>query len=614
VIGKVLKKYRVLEEVGQGGMAVVYRGIDEVLDREVAIKVLHPHLSSLPESKLRLQREAHAVAKLHHENILEIFDCSDKDEGESFLVTEFIRGQTLRSFLEKHKIALPEIAAMIVAEIAQALRHAHEHGIIHRDIKPENVMIRDDGVLKLMDFGIAQIIDKERLTQTGQLLGSPAYMAPEHVEGKTIDERTDLFAVGIVLYQLATAELPFKGKNAHEILKKIAECRFLDARVVNPGVGERLGRIIARTLARDPSARYQRAAALVDDLEAYLAEVSLSDYRRELGRYFGGPQAYVADLRPRLIATLMQRGRDAKAKGEGAVALELWNRVLTIDPDNKEVLGELDGIERKRRRLRVVLGSVALVGVTLGVVGGVKLLRRPNTTAQGPAIMVVTEAGAGAGGVKQPALGGGVTVPPVPLSMADAAVATAALPDVGVKVVVRPAGPVDAGVMHVAVVPPRPRIDASVRVAPTRQLTVTCFPKVFDVYIDGHKAGEAQAGQTTLTVDDEAHVVIARNSACCFDSTYELAPGTDAVTAHLSTMDWKPATLAITGPAGATIMVDGSSPQLLDATGHAVITVKIAESDQDRQKSVNLTLMPLKGPPTERTVTAIGGEQTVVTF
>src|SRR4051812_4484059 len=187
--GRTLSRYKLLEEVGQGGMAVVYKGLDTTLNREVAVKVLHPHLADQPESRARLQREAHAVAKLRHENILEIFDYSGPDSPESYIVTEFIHGTTLKSFMTGHPsaIAFPEVAEMIVSEVAAALEHAHSLGVIHRDVKPENVMIRSDGRIKLMDFGIAQIVDKERMTVTGQLLGSPAYMAPEHVEGKPID-------------------------------------------------------------------------------------------------------------------------------------------------------------------------------------------------------------------------------------------------------------------------------------------------------------------------------------------------------------------------------------------------------------------------------------------
>src|SRR6516165_10358839 len=249
-------RYRLIEEVGQGGMAIVYRAQDETLKRQVAIKVLHQHLAAEPESKARLEREAQAVAKLRHENILEIFDYSGAGSTSSYIVTEFIDGQTLKQFLGARAIGFPEIAALIAVEVCGALGHAHSVGILHRDVKPENVMIRKDGLVKLMDFGIAQVLDLERMTVTGQLLGSPAYMAPEIVEGKPLDFRTDVFSVGIMLYLLATGSLPFAGKNPHEVLRRISEGKFPDPRSLNRRVSDGLARIIAHALARRPDDRY----------------------------------------------------------------------------------------------------------------------------------------------------------------------------------------------------------------------------------------------------------------------------------------------------------------------------------------------------------------------
>ena len=240
-VGQVLDKYELLERVGQGGMAVVYRGIDRSLKRVVAIKILHKHLSDYQEARDRFEREAQAVAKLRHENILEIFDYSGAQDAEaagaSYIVTEFIDGQTLKQVTTDRPIQFPEIGAMVVLQVCRALAHAHHVGILHRDVKPENIMVRADGVVQLMDFGISHMVHLERLTVPGQLLGSPAYMAPEHVEGRPLDYRTDVFAAGIVLYQLTTGKLPFEGKNPHEVLKRIAECRFVDPRQVNPRSG-----------------------------------------------------------------------------------------------------------------------------------------------------------------------------------------------------------------------------------------------------------------------------------------------------------------------------------------------------------------------------------------
>ena len=243
-------RYRIIEEVGQGGMAVVYRARDEKLSREVAVKVLHAHLLAEPESKARLQREARAVAKLNHDGILQVFDYSGEGDASSYIVTEFIDGQTLKQFLANRKLPVPELAALIVIAMGEALCHAHSLGILHRDVKPENVMVRKDGALKLMDFGVAQVVDLERMTVTGQILGSPAYMAPEVLDGRTLDFRSDVFSVGVMLYQMVTGVLPFTGKNPHEVLRRVSEGRFADPRTVNRLVSDQLARVIARALAR----------------------------------------------------------------------------------------------------------------------------------------------------------------------------------------------------------------------------------------------------------------------------------------------------------------------------------------------------------------------------
>src|SRR5687767_4448151 len=329
-------------------MAVVYRGVDRQLKRVVAIKVLHKHLADHQEARDRFEREAHAVAKLRHENILEIFDYSGGSSSESYIVTEFIEGATLKQFITDHPPQFAEIGAMIVLQIGRALAHAHAAGVLHRDVKPENVMIRSDGVVKLTDFGISQMLDVQRLTVTGQLLGSPAYMSPEHVEGKPLDFRTDVFACGIVLYQLATGRLPFEGKNPHEILKRIADCKFGDPRQANPRVGNELGKIILKAMAREPRDRYRDVGELVAALDGYLAGSGLGPIAPELARYFLSPAPYEMALKARLVDHLVRKGKELMPVSRPQ-ALEAFDRVLTIDPTNATVLAVLERLGDRRR-------------------------------------------------------------------------------------------------------------------------------------------------------------------------------------------------------------------------------------------------------------------------
>jgi serine/threonine-protein kinase len=374
--GQKLDKYDMLEEVGHGGMAVVYRGRDTILDREVAVKVLHAHLADREESRRRLEREAKTVAKLHHDNIVEIFDSSDPARArDSYIVCEFIHGVTLRDWLDDRWVARPALAAMIAHRLCLPLEHAHSLGIVHRDIKPENVMIRDDGCLKLMDFGIAQILDTQRLTTTGQLLGSPAYMAPELINGKPVDNRIDIFALGVLLFQLATGELPFAGRNPAQVLQRILEGDYKPPSSINSKVDEDLEAVIAKALALKPDDRYQSAHSFSLALEEYLGNFGLQPLPEELSAYFSNPDAYVAELDERVCRELMRRAARAMRDGHGARALKLLGRVLELEPDNKRAAAMLDKVRVRGQRMRQAAfagGLVALAGI---VTAGVLLLR-----------------------------------------------------------------------------------------------------------------------------------------------------------------------------------------------------------------------------------------------
>jgi eukaryotic-like serine/threonine-protein kinase len=501
-VGQVLDKYELLERVGQGGMAIVYRGIDRTLKRTVAVKILHKHLSDYQEARDRFEREAQAVAKLRHENILEIFDYSAKEGSESYIVTEFIDGQTLKQFITDRPITFPEIGAMIILQVCRALAHAHAGSILHRDVKPENIMIRHDGVVKLMDFGISHMVDLERLTVTGQLLGSPAYMAPEHVEGRPLDFRTDVFAAGIVLYQLTVGKLPFEGKNPHEVLKRIAECRFLDPRQANPRIGNRLGRIILKAMAAAPDDRYAAVGEMVLALEAYLEESGLAPDKipAELARYFQAPASYEAALKARLVDILTRTGKQKLDGDDRAGALDVFDRVLTIDPENAVVLALLDKLNR-RARLQTVL--IATLGVLVLAFGGYMIHEKSKREPAGVATI-------------DPKLGSALgpdvrvtheTLPDAP--QPDAAQVAMAKPDAA-PLVVRPL--VDAQPMATkdAEVVVQPTIDAAPSAVDV-QVSVTVAGSEYKV--EGQKWKPLDGKTFTVKVDREVTVTI-RNPYC----------------------------------------------------------------------------------------------------
>ncbi|MHB8873415.1 MAG: protein kinase domain-containing protein [Myxococcaceae bacterium] len=369
LVGRHIGRYRILEQLGQGGMSVVYKGLDTALDREVAVKVLHPHLSGKEESRKRLAREAKAVAKLHHPNILEVFDFAAVDSEDAYIVTEYIRGQTLRQWAANQSFDPPELAAMVIHDIAGALAHAHEAGIIHRDLKPENVMVREDGVLKLMDFGIAKIIDRdEKMTLTGALVGSPAHMAPEIIEGEEAGAEADVFSLGTMLYLFATSRLPFTASNTTATLRKILDGVYDDPRQLVPTVSDDLAEIIATCLMRQPSARYPNAGKLRDALSEYLGALGFTRVSEELVSFFADPPSYRKLMVKRLEQALVAQGERYLAEKRPAKALSSLNQVLALDSGNTRALTLLAQMNASRQRAQSNAAWVRLaVGGCIGV-------------------------------------------------------------------------------------------------------------------------------------------------------------------------------------------------------------------------------------------------------
>ncbi|MEO5768658.1 MAG: protein kinase [Polyangia bacterium] len=596
---RVPARYRLLEEVGQGGMAVVYRAQDESLKREVAIKVLHPHLWAERESKARLEREAQAVAKLKHDNILEIFDYSGSDAESAYIVTEFIDGQTLKQFLKSYQPRRAEFGALLAAELAGALAHAHRLGIIHRDVKPENVMIRKDGILKLMDFGIAQVLDMERMTVTGQLLGSPAYMAPELIEGRPLDVRTDVFSVGILLYQVVTGLLPFSGKNPHEVLRRISEGKFANPQTINRLCGAGLCRIMARALAHNPDDRYPGMDELARDLRADLAEAGLFDVRAELCLFFGAPERYETELPARMTPALTASARShltANQSGDAdcGKAIECWNRVLAYDPDNIEVLSALKRLHG-RTLLRTVgqYGAIAaavlvvLAAIVFGVIHrGAPSSSSSSTGSLGPGLSSEATPAGLPGGL--PVASGDQPHPSSALGPAQIHSPTT-MPEGGERELeARPAvashplrprsvpgdhpggpGRLDAtgaqspGDEDPATVPSPSPSGLAAGDGQTRVFRLGPTPQNVDVYLDGQRQFSYDTDHRTLPVPWVGnHVVEFRSpSECCFVERVELGPDRPVPADNIIArqLKWKPARLIVTttppAPAKTRVMV-----------------------------------------------------------
>jgi serine/threonine-protein kinase len=403
-----LEKYEVIEEIGHGGMATVYRARDRRLAREVAVKVIHPHLRDSREVVERFGTEAKAVAKLRHPNIVEVYDVSGPDDPELYLVVELVRGTTLRALLARDVVMPPEIAAAIAMLLLDALAHAHASGVVHRDIKPENVLVdrprREPAgeeapgpgsgssarvVVKLTDFGIAKLLDAQGVTSTGQVLGSPAHMAPEQIEGGEVDGRSDVFGLGVLFYECLVGHLPFEGQNPAQVLRRVLEGHYPEAQRERPVVGARWSGIVDRALARSQDARYPDATAMKAAMAAELERLGFAEPERELGEWLDDPAAYVERHTPRMIERLRTLGDESRKRGDAIAAAVDYNRALAQAPDDPQLLRIVARMSRAEARARVVrrvarfAGGLAVVGVVSWL--GVRTVERARHALPAPA-------------------------------------------------------------------------------------------------------------------------------------------------------------------------------------------------------------------------------------
>ncbi len=271
MVGTKVSHYEILEKLGQGGMGTVYKAHDTRLQRTIALKFLPTHLTCDPEAKQRLIHEAQAASALQHSNICVVHDIDETSDGQMFLVMECLEGETLKKKIERGPLKIDE-ALNIAIQVASGLAKAHEHGIIHRDIKPGNIMVTNDGVAKVVDFGLAKLAGRTLLTKAGTTLGTLAYMSPEQTRGEAADRRSDIWSLGVVLYEMVVGKMPFTGDYENVVVYEIANVEPEPVTSLRTGVPMDLERTITKAMAKSPEERYQHIDEMLVDLKRLVKE------------------------------------------------------------------------------------------------------------------------------------------------------------------------------------------------------------------------------------------------------------------------------------------------------------------------------------------------------
>ncbi|MBI2620358.1 MAG: protein kinase, partial [Ignavibacteriales bacterium] len=309
MIGSTISHYKILEKLGEGGMGVVYKAQDTKLDRTVALKFLPPQISGSEQDKARFIQEAKAASAMNHPNVCTIYDIQEytgaDGAAQMFIVMEYVEGQTLDE--RKKSLSLKQ-ALDIGIQIAEGLAAAHEKGIVHRDVKPENIMVRKDGIVQIMDFGLAKLKGVSKLTKEGSTVGTAGYMSPEQVQGLDVDHRSDIFSLGVLLYELFTGQLPFKGVHETAISYEIVNVDSTPMSAIKPDLDPALDAIVLECLEKDPNERTQSAKQAAIDLKRFKRESSKQRVSRVTRAYQTPPSGVspsVAPPKPTLIPKLI---------------------------------------------------------------------------------------------------------------------------------------------------------------------------------------------------------------------------------------------------------------------------------------------------------------------
>lgn len=351
LIGKRINgRYKVLEAIGSGGMSNVYLAHDMILDRDVAIKVLRYDFSNEEELRRRFQREALSTTSLDHPNIVTIFDVGEEN-ALPYLVMEYVPGDTLKEYIIKHSPVEPERAVEIMKQLASALAHAHHNHIVHRDIKPQNILVDDDGNVKISDFGIAMALSATSYTQTNSVLGTVHYLSPEQARGGMANKKSDIYSLGIVMFELLTGILPFSGESAVAIALKHLQTETPSLKNLVPDLPQSLENIVLKATTKNPQYRYASADEMAEDLSTALNPERLNEAK------FAVP---VDEGETRAMPAIKDSGAYEQADATKTVELPKAKKSPPVEPVKK----------KKRKKMPIVLGIIGvmlLAGIIIAI-------------------------------------------------------------------------------------------------------------------------------------------------------------------------------------------------------------------------------------------------------
>lgn len=355
---KISDRYQIIKSIGEGGMANVYLAYDTILDRNVAVKILRGDLSNDEKFVRRFQREALSASSLAHQNIVEVYDVGE-DNGEYYIVMEYIEGKHLKNLIKKRgKLTLSE-AVDIMLQITDGMSVAHDSYIIHRDIKPQNIMILENGLVKITDFGIAMAMNATQLTQTNSVMGSVHYLPPEQASGQGSTLQSDIYSMGIVMYELISGELPFRGDNAVEIALKHLKEPIPDIREIVPNVPTSIVNVIKKATAKNPKNRYSDARAMHDDLLTCL------DESRSMEPIINFKHSENDADDTKIMKIVKTKKEEAKIEGK---------ETKKVNKDEEVIVKEIRGEDLKKQNKLLIILAFVFTGLIVGITSVVVLI------------------------------------------------------------------------------------------------------------------------------------------------------------------------------------------------------------------------------------------------